>query len=102
MDLVYIETAVTENNKAKSLFSQEQMAKQQAQTHITKDWLNSIEKDEEELRAKVQHLEMYLNNVAPNSLKELQVNLKTQLIHCQTVNLILFPSHLNIYIVFFP
>ncbi|XP_043955476.1 uncharacterized protein angptl8 isoform X2 [Gambusia affinis] len=51
---------------------QEQMAKQQAQTHITKDWLNSIEKDEEELRAKVQHLEMYLNNVAPNSLKELQ------------------------------
>ncbi|MEQ2193208.1 hypothetical protein XENOCAPTIV_026380 [Xenoophorus captivus] len=51
---------------------QEQMAKQQAQTHITKDWLSSIEKDEEEMKAKVQQLEMYINNAASNSLKELQ------------------------------
>ncbi|XP_054877549.1 uncharacterized protein LOC129352533 [Poeciliopsis prolifica] len=51
---------------------QEQMAKQQAQTHLTKDWLNSIEKDEEELIAKVHQLEMYINNTAPNTLKELQ------------------------------
>ncbi|MEQ2301865.1 hypothetical protein AMECASPLE_000630 [Ameca splendens] len=51
---------------------QEQMAKQQAQTHITKDWLSSIEKDEEEMKAKVQQLEMYINNAASNTLKELQ------------------------------
>uniref|UniRef100_A0A096M3R9 Angiopoietin like 8 n=1 Tax=Poecilia formosa TaxID=48698 RepID=A0A096M3R9_POEFO len=55
---------------------QEQMTKQQAQTHITKDWLNSIEKDEEDLKAKVKQLEMYINNTAPHSLKELQVHLK--------------------------
>ncbi|KAK5617483.1 hypothetical protein CRENBAI_005286 [Crenichthys baileyi] len=48
------------------------MAKQQAQTHITKDWLSSIEKDEEEMKAKVQQMEMYINNAASNSLKELQ------------------------------
>ncbi|KAM4535671.1 angiopoietin-like protein 8 [Fundulus diaphanus] len=51
---------------------QEQMAKQQTQSQITKDWLNSIEKDEEELKAKVQQLETYINSAAPDTLKELQ------------------------------
>lgn len=58
------------------LFCQAQMAKQQAQTQMTKTQLNSIEKDEEELKTKVKSLEMYLNNSAPNSIKELKVNLK--------------------------
>lgn len=53
------------------------MAKQQAQTHITIDWLSSIEKDEEELKTKVQQLETDINSTPPYSLKELQVNLET-------------------------
>ncbi|XP_037834542.1 uncharacterized protein si:dkey-114l24.2 [Kryptolebias marmoratus] len=51
---------------------QAQMAKQQAQTQMTKNQLNSIEKDEEELKTKVKRLEMYLNNSALDSIKELK------------------------------
>lgn len=58
------------------LFCQAQTAKQQAQTQRTKTQLSSIEKDEEELKTKVKRLEKYLNNSAPNSIKELKVNLK--------------------------
>lgn len=49
------------------------MAKQQAQTKMTKDWLTSVEQEEVELKTKVKRLEMYLNNSVPTSIKELQV-----------------------------
>lgn len=55
------------------LFWQAQMAKQQAQTEMTKDWLTSVEQEEGELKTKVKSLEIYLNNSAPTSIKELQV-----------------------------
>ncbi|XP_062264018.1 uncharacterized protein angptl8 [Platichthys flesus] len=51
---------------------QAQMAKQQDQTVMTKDWLASMEQEEVELKTKVRRLEMYLNNFAPTSIKELQ------------------------------
>lgn len=49
------------------------MAKQQAQTMMTKDWLASVEQEEAELKTKVRRLEMHLNNAVPTSIKELQV-----------------------------
>lgn len=49
------------------------MAKQQAQTKITEDWLASMEQEEVELKTKVKKLEVYLNNSVPTSIKELQV-----------------------------
>ncbi|KAM7371822.1 hypothetical protein PAMP_009032 [Pampus punctatissimus] len=52
---------------------QGQMAKQQDQTTMTKDWLAQMEKEEVELKAKVKKLEMYLNDLIPISVKELQV-----------------------------
>ena len=55
------------------LFWQAQMAKQQDQTVMTKDWLARMEQEEVELKTKVRRLEMYLNNYAPTSIKELQV-----------------------------
>lgn len=51
---------------------QDQMAKQQAQTEMTKDWLASMEQEEVELGTKVRRLETYLNNFFPSSIKELQ------------------------------
>ncbi|XP_044036540.1 uncharacterized protein angptl8 [Siniperca chuatsi] len=51
---------------------QAQMAKQQAQTKMTKDWLASMEKEEVELKTKVKRLEMYLNNSVPTNIKQLQ------------------------------
>ncbi|XP_069381753.1 angiopoietin-like protein 8 [Paralichthys olivaceus] len=51
---------------------QAQMAKQQAQTVMTKDWLASMEQEGVELKTKVRRLEMYLSNFAPISIKELQ------------------------------
>lgn len=48
------------------------MAKQQAQTKMTKDWLASVEQEEADLKTKVKRLEMYINNSAP-TVKELQV-----------------------------
>ncbi|XP_035472306.1 uncharacterized protein angptl8 [Scophthalmus maximus] len=51
---------------------QAQMAKQQAQTMMTKDWLASVEQEEAELKTKVRRLEMHLNNAVPTSIKELQ------------------------------
>ncbi|XP_018560549.1 uncharacterized protein angptl8 [Lates calcarifer] len=50
---------------------QAQMAKQQAQTKMTKDWLASVEQEEADLKTKVKRLEMYINNSAP-TVKELQ------------------------------
>lgn len=47
------------------------MAKQQAQTKTTIDWLASIEQEEVELKTKVTKLEMYVNTKM--SIKELQV-----------------------------
>ncbi|XP_035852591.1 uncharacterized protein si:dkey-114l24.2 isoform X2 [Sander lucioperca] len=49
---------------------QAQMAKQQAQTKTTKDWLASMEQEVVELKTKVKKLEMYLNTNI--SIKELQ------------------------------
>ncbi|GAA6218104.1 uncharacterized protein LOC108902967 isoform X2 [Lates japonicus] len=51
---------------------QAQMAKQQAQTKMTKDWLASMEQEEAELKTKVKRLEMYINNSVPTNVKELQ------------------------------
>ncbi|KAG7223181.1 hypothetical protein INR49_015789, partial [Caranx melampygus] len=51
---------------------QDQMAKQQAQTNMTKDWLAGMEQEGAELETKVRRLEMHLNNSAPTSIKELQ------------------------------
>ncbi|XP_006798380.1 uncharacterized protein si:dkey-114l24.2 [Neolamprologus brichardi] len=51
---------------------QAQMAQQHAQTTKTKEWLTSLEKEEQELRTKVNRLEMYLSNSVPPSIKELQ------------------------------
>ncbi|XP_063759724.1 uncharacterized protein angptl8 isoform X2 [Eleginops maclovinus] len=52
---------------------QAQMAKQQAQTKLTKDWLASVEQEEVELKTKVKKLEMYLNT----NIKELQTEAMT-------------------------
>lgn len=49
------------------------MAQQHAQTTKTKEWLTSLEKEEQQLRTKVNRLEMYLSNSVPPSIKELQV-----------------------------
>ncbi|XP_078124818.1 angiopoietin-like protein 8 [Sander vitreus] len=50
---------------------QAQMAKQQAQTKTTKDWLASMEQEVVELKTKVKKLEMYLNtNISIKELKE--------------------------------
>lgn len=49
------------------------MAKQEAQTKMTKDWLAGVEQEGAELETKVKRLEMHLNNSVPTSLKELQV-----------------------------
>lgn len=49
------------------------MAQQHAQTTKTKEWLTGLEKEEQELRTKVNRLEMYLSNSVPPSIKELQV-----------------------------
>ncbi|XP_060945419.1 uncharacterized protein angptl8 [Limanda limanda] len=57
---------------------QAQMAKQQDQTVMTKDWLASMEQQEVELKTKVRRLEMYLNNFAPTSIKELQEKAEEQ------------------------
>lgn len=55
------------------LFWQAQMAEQQTQTKMTKDWLASRELEEAELETKVKRLETYLNNHVPTNIKELQV-----------------------------
>ncbi|XP_035852590.1 uncharacterized protein si:dkey-114l24.2 isoform X1 [Sander lucioperca] len=55
---------------------QAQMAKQQAQTKTTKDWLASMEQEVVELKTKVKKLEMYLNTNI--SIKELQERAKEQ------------------------
>lgn len=49
------------------------MAKEQAQTKMTTDWLASMEQEEVELKTKVKRLETYLNNDVPTSVKELKV-----------------------------
>ncbi|XP_042247835.1 uncharacterized protein angptl8 isoform X3 [Thunnus maccoyii] len=49
-----------------------QMAKQQAQTTMTKDWLARMEQEEVELATKVRRVEMNLNNLFPSNIKELQ------------------------------
>lgn len=49
------------------------MAKEHAQTKMTKDWLASMEQEDVELNTKVKMLEMYINNSVPTSIKELQV-----------------------------
>lgn len=51
---------------------QEQMAKQEAQTKMTRDWLARIEEEEEQLKTKVKTLDTYLSNSFPTSIKELQ------------------------------
>ncbi|XP_067427091.1 uncharacterized protein angptl8 [Thunnus thynnus] len=51
---------------------QAQMAKQQAQTTMTKDWLARMEQEEVELATKVRRVEMNLNNLFPSNIKELQ------------------------------
>lgn len=51
---------------------QDQMAKQEAQTRMTRDWLARIEQEEEQLRTKVKRLDTYLNNSFFTSIKELQ------------------------------
>lgn len=51
---------------------QDQMAKQEAQTKMTRDWLARIEEEEEQLRTKVKTLDSYLSNSFPTSIKELQ------------------------------
>lgn len=55
------------------LLWQAQMAEQQAQTRMTKDWLAGMEQEEAELQTKVRRLEMYVNSSAPGSITELQV-----------------------------
>lgn len=47
------------------------MAKQQAETKMTKDWLAGMEQEEVALRTKVKKLETYVNT--SSSIKELQV-----------------------------
>lgn len=49
------------------------MYQDQAQTQKAKEQLNSLQRDEEELKTKVQRLETFINNHAPTSIKELQV-----------------------------
>ncbi|XP_040927704.2 uncharacterized protein angptl8 [Betta splendens] len=51
---------------------QAQMVKQQAQAKLTNDWLANMEQEEMELKTKVKRLEMYMDNSAPSSIKELQ------------------------------
>ncbi|XP_065820822.1 puff II/9-2 protein [Labrus bergylta] len=52
---------------------QAQMAKQQADTKKTKDWLANMELEEAELRTKVEKLEKHvINSVPPTSVKDLQ------------------------------
>lgn len=51
---------------------QDQMAKQEAQTKMTREWLAHIEQEEEQLRTKVKTLDTYLSNSLPTSVKELQ------------------------------
>ncbi|KAM6967264.1 uncharacterized protein angptl8 isoform 2-T2 [Tautogolabrus adspersus] len=51
---------------------QAQMAKQQAETKKTKDWLANMEREEAELRTKVEKLEKHVMNSVPTSVKELQ------------------------------
>lgn len=51
---------------------QDQMAKQEAQTKMTRDWLARIEQEEEQLRTKVKALDTYLSNSYSTSIKELQ------------------------------
>ncbi|XP_056262381.1 uncharacterized protein angptl8 isoform X1 [Pseudoliparis swirei] len=52
------------------LFSQAQMAKQQAQTKTAEDRLGRVEQEEAELKSKVKELELHLNTSV--SIKELQ------------------------------
>lgn len=49
------------------------MFQDQAQTKKAKEQLSSLERDEEELKTKVQRLETFINNHTPTSIKELQV-----------------------------
>lgn len=49
------------------------MARQQAQTKLTKGKLTGIEEEELELKMKVKGLEMYLNNSVATIINELQV-----------------------------
>jgi len=53
------------------LFSQAQMAKQQAQTKTAEDRLGRVEQEEAELKTRVKELELHLNTSV--SIKELQV-----------------------------
>ncbi|XP_072298274.1 uncharacterized protein angptl8 [Eucyclogobius newberryi] len=55
---------------------QDQMAKQEAQTSMTRDWLAHIEQEEEQLRAKVKRLDSYLNTALLTSIRELQERVK--------------------------
>lgn len=54
------------------LLLQDQMAKQEAQTKMTRDWLAHIEQEEEQLRTKVKTLDTKLTTSFPTSIKELQ------------------------------
>lgn len=71
------------------LFWQAQMVKQQAQTKMTNDWLANMEEEEMELKTKVKTMEMYINNSAPSSIKELKVR-KTGEIKETTLTLTFF------------
>ncbi|XP_054596107.1 angiopoietin-like protein 8 [Nothobranchius furzeri] len=51
---------------------QAQMAKQQAQTQLTKDRLSSMEQEEEQLKTKVKRLEMLMDDPVHGSIRELK------------------------------
>ncbi|RVE69710.1 hypothetical protein OJAV_G00080420 [Oryzias javanicus] len=51
---------------------QAQMFQDKALTQKAKEQLSSLERDEEELKTKVQKLETFINNHTPTSIKELQ------------------------------
>ncbi|KAK7940497.1 hypothetical protein WMY93_003823 [Mugilogobius chulae] len=55
---------------------QDQMATQEAQTKMMRDWLARIEQEEEQLRTKVKKLDSFLNTSFPTSIKELQERAK--------------------------
>ncbi|XP_068613182.1 angiopoietin-like protein 8 [Brachionichthys hirsutus] len=51
---------------------QEHLTEQWAQTKTMKDQMAILEQEDEELKMKMERLEMYLNNSVPTSVKELQ------------------------------
>ncbi|XP_049924621.1 uncharacterized protein angptl8 [Epinephelus moara] len=66
------EQAAEEEKQMKEMIQllQAQMAKQQAETKMTKDWLAGMEQEEVVLRTKVKKLETYVDT--SSSIKELQ------------------------------